>query len=654
MSLFSGKADQRLYRLLLGGLGLVLAVLYDVLAWKHWNGFGFVLFVSLYIVGFLVVGVLLHRIRQWWAFVLLGPVAILSIDVILFNNEFISSYVPVIIFGLLGLFSILITLERPHGHLFYFFQIPIIRRLLTPIVQGMSHMFSDLSVHGRSLDKQQYKKILIGFVIAIPLVLIFGGLFASADQIFADYIKRVLDLDIEAITVWRILRSIILWLVLAGLFYVIIRDDHALLKREYWVEKFDSTTVSTVLVVLNILFAVFVFIQLRHLFGSYEYVLDNRIIFSEYARKGFFELIVATGLSCLIFLIVYRSFAFHGVPRVLQVFLALFLIQTGVIAASALRRMNLYQEAYGFTTLRVYVEAAIYGIIIMLGAGVVVVFGKISFRKLVYAGFAIGIIALCIVSSINVDLKIAQKNIDRFLHQDKKLDMNYLSHLSIDILPAFKVFNDQNNASKLSLGQLEQFSKIIDATRNNINERMNMRDANMSVYNNRWILDDLEKNNGELLKQVKSRVEDYQKKKDWAYANSARGCSEKNQNGYYIADQYCLKMRINDVDVIIGLNADNYPGAINTARVYILDFSSNVPTYHMQEQLSLLQIPEPDYTVSSREGGTYVDDWNYSDGQRSFLLNDERIMTFDPMEKTYEYKRVIFQDGKYQLVKSQE
>ena len=89
------------------------------------------------------------------------------------------------------------------------------------------------------------------------------------------------------------------------------------------VEKFDNVVVTTLLVVLNALFALFVVFQFEYLFGTYNYVIENNLVFSSYAKEGFGELIAATCLTLLILMVVFRSFSHHGSSKGTTVFSSL-------------------------------------------------------------------------------------------------------------------------------------------------------------------------------------------------------------------------------------------------------------------------------------------------------------------------------------------
>jgi len=255
--------------------------------------------------------------------------------------------------------------------------------------------------------------------------------------------------DLPKTLPWRIFRTLAITLFLGGLFYVIIHPVHSL--KEFVAKTFKSDRViaSTILILLNLLFVIFVFIQIKYLFGSTTYVFNSNYTFAEYARKGFFELVWVLVFVAIIFMIFFRSFCGQAYSRLIAILQLLFSAQSIIIAASALKRMYLYQEMYGFTVKRLYVEWFIYFVILILAVAAICLLINWSYHRFVHLTLVLGVVSLTIVCLINVDKVIAQENVDRYL-KDKKseFDIYYLLNLSIDTYP--EVARAFNGGYKLS------------------------------------------------------------------------------------------------------------------------------------------------------------------------------------------------------------
>src|SRR5205085_484755 len=107
-----------------------------------------------------------------------------------------------------------------------------------------------------------------------------------------------------------------------------------------------------VLGLIDLLFLVFVVLQLPYLFGGRVQV--GSLGYSEYARRGFFELVWVAGLSLPMLLVLHWLTA-RGSPRARAKFGPLAATMIGllfVIEASAVQRMQIYVADTGLTELR--------------------------------------------------------------------------------------------------------------------------------------------------------------------------------------------------------------------------------------------------------------------------------------------------------------
>jgi hypothetical protein len=108
---------------------------------------------------------------------------------------------------------------------------------------------------------------------------------------------------------------------------------------------------------------------------------------------------------------------------------------------SAAQRMWLYEEAYGFTQLRVYTHVAIVWLGVMLGVFVLALF---RLRRNVFSlGTVLVLIGyLATLNLMNVDYYIAERNIARY-QAGQELDIAFLNILSADAVPVILPFFQQ-------------------------------------------------------------------------------------------------------------------------------------------------------------------------------------------------------------------
>lgn len=299
-----------------------------------------------------------------------------------------------------------------------------------------------------------------GLLLAVPLTIILATLFASADPIFRRAIDEVLGVRIDLGDVpGRALFALsAAWLVAgclalaasgvpapaggpasAGSIDAASLGAASRTATAPWAGILGSTEAIVVLVAVDLLAAVFVSLQVGYLFGGLDTLAAVGLTYSEYARRGFFELVAAAGLAGGT--LVGLDLALRERTRV-YVGLALALVAlTLAVLASAAVRMDLYQAAYGWTELRLYVVVAI----VALAASLVtlaVLLWRDRTRWLGHAMAAIGLASLVGLNVLAPAAFVAERNVARVIDPSlvpadgwRGLDVDYLWVLGDDALP---------------------------------------------------------------------------------------------------------------------------------------------------------------------------------------------------------------------------
>jgi len=291
--------------------------------------------------------------------------------------------------------------------------------------------------------------------VSLILLVVFGALFASADETFAAVLDWVLP-TVSGSTVSRALLFFpLLFAVLAGAAFTLTgpprlgRDDQPTrfaFRRSDW---------AIPVALLDLLFAAFVAVQGTVLFGGTRHVLDpGGPTFANYARGGFWQLLAVTGLTFVVVAIAGRwAPRGNGADRVaIRVLLGALALLTLVVVASATYRMNVYEQAYGYTRLRVFVTAVELGLgavfVAVLVAGV-----RLRGGWLPRAVLAIATAGLLALAVLNPDRFIADRNVDRFAATGR-IDLHYLNTLSADAVPALDRLTGNDRACALWLAEL--------------------------------------------------------------------------------------------------------------------------------------------------------------------------------------------------------
>jgi hypothetical protein len=210
---------------------------------------------------------------------------------------------------------------------------------------------------------------------------------------------------------------------------------------------------------INLLFFSFVSIQFRYFFGGEKNIALDGYTYSEYARKGFGELL-AVAFFTLFIIMVLSGITKRETSRDRTTFSILtgaMTIFIGVILVSSLQRLALYEAAYGFTRLRTYSHLCVLWIgVLFLAILVLEILQKYRSFTLVTAAAITGFVLT--MNVINVDSFITRKNIQRLSLEDASLDTYYLKSLSNDAVPnIIALANDH----RLSKSEKEDISAIL-------------------------------------------------------------------------------------------------------------------------------------------------------------------------------------------------
>ncbi|MDX3234756.1 DUF4173 domain-containing protein [Streptomyces sp. ME03-5709C] len=284
-------------------------------------------------------------------------------------------------------------------------------------------------------DRSRLLPILKTVGVTGVLLGVFGALFAGADAAFADLLA---DLMPDVTVTDAPLRILLL---AVGTLFALCAAWTAAAPRRWDRVKVKPgrargrTEWALPLVVLAALFAAFNAVQLAVLFGGYQKVLAKTgLTYAQYARQGFWQLLVVTLLT-----VVVIGLALRWAPRdtdrdrlLVRSVLGAICVLTLVVVASALRRMDLYVGAYGLTRLRISVA----GVELWLGLLIVLVmaagvFGARWLPRAVVVSAAASVLAFGLVSP---DALIAGQQVSRFASTGK-IDLAYLRDLSADAVP---------------------------------------------------------------------------------------------------------------------------------------------------------------------------------------------------------------------------
>ncbi|HEV2774031.1 MAG TPA: DUF4173 domain-containing protein, partial [Solirubrobacteraceae bacterium] len=156
------------------------------------------------------------------------------------------------------------------------------------------------------------------------------------------------------------------------------------------------------------------------------------LTYAQYARSGFAQLVVVAALTLAVVAGALRWARTENVrhARVLRVLLCALCLLTLVVLASALHRLGLYEQAYGFTRTRL----AVHGLLLFGGvlfALVIVALAGERREWLAQATVLLAAVAALLFWVSDPDRRIAAHNVERY-EATGRIDTRYLSKLSAD------------------------------------------------------------------------------------------------------------------------------------------------------------------------------------------------------------------------------
>ena len=297
-------------------------------------------------------------------------------------------------------------------------------------------------------------RLLRGLAIAVPLLVVFAALFAAADGIFQAQLRNLVDVDwigpdavaratIAAIAGWLFAGT----LACAWIAHRRVAEASAEASAAE-TGRLGTTEALVVLIALDVMFLLFAALQAAYLFGGFDTFAVSGMSYSDYARRGFFELIMAAFLAGAVIVVIDRLVGERSL--VYRIAAGLLAVLTGVIVLSAFIRLGLYQAAYGWTELRFYALAAIAWLAIAVVATLVAVLAKRA-RWLPQLVVGAGLVVAVVCNLVGPQAFVTEQNVQRAIHPEliaaggeTGLDLDYIGDLSgADSVPPLVAARDQ-------------------------------------------------------------------------------------------------------------------------------------------------------------------------------------------------------------------
>jgi hypothetical protein len=273
--------------------------------------------------------------------------------------------------------------------------------------------------------------VVRGVLLATPVLLLFILLFSSADATFSRYALSVTDLFSPQLVEHMVIIGVFSWLA-TGLFYGISEGPTPQEKSQFSFLKMGTDDTAVFMGLVVALFLAFVFFQLGYLFGGRETIVSTTgLTLAEYARRGFFELVIVSGLTLALLIAISNTGCNQ---RVFRPSAGILVVCVLIILTSAAQRLSLYINEFGLTIDRLTAVAAMLWLTI----------GLLLFTATVLRGsikdFAAGLTLTAIIIGFGLAFSnpaavVAKINIERAVNDNKIIDVDYLTFLGSDAVP---------------------------------------------------------------------------------------------------------------------------------------------------------------------------------------------------------------------------
>jgi len=417
--------------------GLIIGVSFDIFFYNKTLGISYLIFIVLILLIILVsFWDSLKKLNNLvWLFTV--PILLLTVTFFIYSNQVLKILNYLIVPILIIMFSSLVTKVNRSDWSDIRFIGDIAKRIFVPF--GFIHkpfltLFKITDHRDKDSKSRILPKVFLGILISVPILAIIIWLLSSADIVFKNLFLNIPISKIIKHFLVIIIVSVYTICFLWALLKAFDERERSTYSKIKWKLFFDPVILLTILILINAIYAIFSVIQFAYLFGGSSFVLPSSYTYAEYARRGFFELIVVSiiNFGILIFGITFVKKDSKKIFVAIRAFLTLLVIFTFILLISAFYRMLVYEQAYGFTYLRIFVQTFMIMLFFLFVINIIYIwYSKLPIIK---SYFIISLAIYIIMNFANVDIIIAKNNINRYF-ETGQIDVVYLKGLSYDAIP---------------------------------------------------------------------------------------------------------------------------------------------------------------------------------------------------------------------------
>lgn len=547
--------------------------------------------VVLYVIPFLVCIIYLiknnNKIKNKEAFIWCIPIALLSFTYLIFNNEFFLRwnvlFIPIfILVFIIKIQNKNITFNNLIREIFEAVFVPI--NHLGEVFQDVKKFYiGEKKLKEKEDKKQNNENLFKGIVITFIMACIVLILLSSADSSFGSFISHILvnilhfgnNINIYRI-LWEIFLTFLMYLYLSSFLKLnIINYEEEDVKPKTKKDNDDTLTIRMVLTVLNIIYLLFIIIQIKTV-ATY-----NSGDLASYARQGFFQLMIVSLINFVTILIASAKENFEDKKDYLVISSIIMVIFTEILVILAGVRMYQYELQYGYTLKRTLVYFILITEFILLIPTLLKIIGKDIKLEKVY--FSVIVTVYLIMNFSNLNWIVAQRNLNRF-YETGKIDVYYLTSLGTDATSQMiKLLEDENISN-----ENKQYLAISLSNLYEKNENINFRNFNYSKYFSKVKIEKFKKEHENLFS---SNIN---------FEESSADSEIKNKSSYYDGTYYgkigSVKYKVFNTEFLNNSEFNYYGRMLYQNHIYYMQIE-NYKTYCEYKKIfqDILEMSEDDF-----------------------------------------------------------
>lgn len=258
--------------------------------------------------------------------------------------------------------------------------------------------------------------ILLGLLIAVPLTIVVFVLLVLSDSVFEGIMDNFFAslANISFALFWQILFAIPVGMYLFGTLFSAAKPAWSYSDEPPVYRFLPAPVAYTAVTPICVFYLIYIITQLGYFTAAFGGELPEGYNYSEFARRGFFELCVIAVINLCVITLMQALVKRHEGdrrPKALRVYTVIISVFTLLLITSALSKMILYINEFGMTQLRVYTSWFMILLAIIFVMIIVLQIKEFAFWKVLFAAFTVMMGVLCFG---NIDGAIARYNVSAY------------------------------------------------------------------------------------------------------------------------------------------------------------------------------------------------------------------------------------------------